>query len=111
MQGCLEWQRSGLQPPATVLAATGEYFEAEDALGRWLEECCERGTNHVEATAALFASWKAWAETSGEYVGSARRLSENLINRGFELHRKGSARQMRGLRLCQPAASAGPIQF
>ena len=31
LQGCLEWQRVGLRPPATVLAATNEYFEAEDA--------------------------------------------------------------------------------
>ncbi|WP_211849178.1 phage/plasmid primase, P4 family [Neoroseomonas eburnea] len=111
LQGCLEWQRVGLRPPATVLAATEEYFEAEDALGRWLAECCERGVNHVEATAVLFASWKAWAEAGGEYVGSVRRFSDNLLNRGFELHRKGSARQLRGLRLCQSTAPAGAIQF
>ena len=36
VQGCLEWQRIGLEPPAAVMAATREYFEAEDALGRWL---------------------------------------------------------------------------
>lgn len=111
LQGCLEWQRVGLRPPATVLAATDEYFEAEDALGRWLVECCERGVNHVEATAVLFASWKAWAEAGGEYVGSVRRFSDNLLNRGFELHRKGSARQLRGLRLCESTAPAGAIQF
>jgi hypothetical protein len=30
VQGCVEWQRIGLQPPAAVMAATEEYFEAED---------------------------------------------------------------------------------
>ena len=45
VQGCLEWQRVGLRPPAAVKAATDEYFEAEDALGRWMAEGCVRGAN------------------------------------------------------------------
>jgi len=111
LQGCLEWQRVGLRPPATVLAATDEYFEAEDALGRWIEECCERGPAYLEPTAALFASWKAWAEASGEYVGSTKRFSDNLINRGFERDRDGGARCFHGLRLLRLAAPSDPMQF
>jgi len=42
VEGCLAWQREGLNPPKPVLDATDEYFEAEDALGRWLEERCVR---------------------------------------------------------------------
>ncbi len=45
VDGCREWQRIGLKPPAAVAAATKEYFEAEDSLGRWLDERCERGPN------------------------------------------------------------------
>jgi P4 family phage/plasmid primase-like protien len=111
LQGCLEWQRGGLRPPATVLAATDEYFEAEDALGRWLADCCERGPAYLEPTAALFASWKAWAEAGGEYVGSTKRFSDNLTNRGFERDRDGGARCFRGLRLLRPAAPSDPMQF
>ena len=47
VQGCLNWQRLGrLDPPQQVVDATEEYFEAEDALGRWLEERCVRTANH-----------------------------------------------------------------
>ena len=99
IEGCLEWQRVGLRPPATVLAATDEYFEAEDALGRWIEECCERGSQHSEATAALYASWKAWAEASGEFVGSIKRFSQTLSARGFSPHRTSAQRCFIGLRL------------
>jgi putative DNA primase/helicase len=43
VQGCLDWQRDGrLDPPQRVVDATEEYFEAEDALGRWLDERCVR---------------------------------------------------------------------
>jgi putative DNA primase/helicase len=31
-----------LDPPQRVVEATEEYFEAEDALGRWLDERCVR---------------------------------------------------------------------
>jgi phage/plasmid-associated DNA primase len=111
LQGCLEWQRLGLRPPATVLAATDEYFEAEDAIGRWLDECCETGTRHIEITGQLFASWKSWAEAGGEYVGSSKRFSDALINRGFQPQRDGGARRFRGLRLREPLPTTGPMQF
>ena len=111
LQGCLEWQRSGLRAPSTVLAATEEYFEAEDALGRWMEECCERVPSAVETSAALFVSWKTWAEANHEFVGSVRRFSDNLLNRNFERDRDRRARAFRGLRLRAPTVPADPMQF
>jgi putative DNA primase/helicase len=36
LQGCLEWQAEGLNPPAAVIEATAEYFDDEDSFGRWL---------------------------------------------------------------------------
>jgi P4 family phage/plasmid primase-like protien len=92
--GCLEWQRSGLKPPVSVVAATEEYFEAEDALGRWLDECCRRTINGFETTADLFAAWKTWADGAGEFVGSQKRFSENLSARNFDKGREpGTGRQ------------------
>jgi putative DNA primase/helicase len=106
LQGCLEWQRVGLRPPATVLAATDEYFEAEDAFGRWLDECCQRGAQHVEATAALYASWKSWAEANGEFVGSIKRFSQTLSARDFFPHRTAALRSFIGLRIREHAAQS-----
>ena len=42
IEGCREWQAKGLQPPEIVKEATALYFEAEDAIAAWIEECCER---------------------------------------------------------------------
>jgi putative DNA primase/helicase len=81
---------NGLNPPASVVAATEEYFEAEDILGRWLDECCRLHVSGFQTTAELFASWRDGAEASGEYVGSLKRFSENLAARGL---RKGRDRQ------------------
>ena len=82
---------------------------AEDALGRWLEECCRRGPNLTETTAALFAAWKSWAEANGEYAGTQRRFSDLMLARGFDKWRdpETDLRGLRGiaLRLGSPATT------
>jgi putative DNA primase/helicase len=105
--GCLAWQRSGLQPPACVQAATAEYFEAEDALGRWLDERCVRAANAKSLTAELFTDWKQWAEAAGEFIGTQRRFSDLLITRGLEKWRNSmGVRGFHGIGLKQPHTPA-----
>jgi phage/plasmid-associated DNA primase len=96
VQGCLAWQREGLNPPPIVQAATEEYFGAEDALGRWLQERCVREANAKSLTAEPFSDWKQWAESAGEFVGSQRRFSDLLITRGLEKWRNAAG--VRGFR-------------
>ena len=84
IQGCLAWQREGLIAPESVVSATHEYFEAEDALGRWLEERCVRVASAKSLTTELFSDWKQWAEAAGEFVGPQRRFSDLLLTRGLE---------------------------
>ena len=105
--GCLAWQRSGLQPPACVQVATAEYFEAEDALGRWLDERCVRAANAKSLTAELFTDWKQWAEAAGEFIGTQRRFSDLLITRGLEKWRNSmGVRGFQGIGLKQPHTPA-----
>jgi len=105
--GCLAWQREGLKPPASVVSATEEYFEAEDALGRWLEERCVREPSARSLTAELFSDWKQWADTSGEFIGSQRRFSDLLITRGLEKWRNGAGvRGFQGIGLKHPPSPA-----
>lgn len=100
IEGCLAWQRQRLDPPACVLSATEEYFEAEDALGQWIEECCLVGRAHREGVSGLFADWREWAERAGEYVGSVKRFSELMATRKFEKCRLASgARGLTGVAL------------
>jgi putative DNA primase/helicase len=105
--GCIAWQLEGLNPPACVRAATEEYFEAEDALGRWLDERCVREVNAKSLTAELFNDWKQWAEAAGEFIGSQRRFSDLLITRGIEKWRNSvGVRGFQGVGLKYPPAPA-----
>ena len=108
VQGCLDWQSLGrLDPPKQVVDATDEYFEAEDALGRWLEERCMRVANAKALTAELFNDWKQWAEATGEFIGSQRRFSDLLITRGVEKWRNNmGVRGFHGIGLKAPQTAA-----
>ncbi len=100
IEGCLAWQRAGLRPPECVVSATKEYFEAEDALGQWIEERAQIHPDAKQATADLFVDWREWAERAGEYTGSIKRFAELLITRGFTTTRlHGGIRAFKGLML------------
>jgi putative DNA primase/helicase len=83
INGCLAWQRQGLNPPVIVRQATNEYLKDEDAIGRWIEECCTIGPNERCAGDDLWKSWKAEREKANEYVGTQTKFGLALINRGY----------------------------
>ena len=83
IEGCLAWQKGGLQRPKAVLDATAEYFAEQDLLAQWLEECCERGKEFGEASTALFASWRGFAQQRGEDSGTAKWFATTLERQGF----------------------------
>ena len=66
VSGCLEWQREGLNPPATVRDATAAYLANEDSVGRWLEERCVADRRHWTLSGILFDDWRAWCTQAGE---------------------------------------------
>jgi putative DNA primase/helicase len=68
-----------------VLGATAEYFDSEDSFGAWMAERTEREENAFAVCSDLFGDWKSWAEKNGEYVGSQKRLTETLRQRGFKV--------------------------
>ena len=70
--------------PKAVVEATNEYFEAEDILGRWMEECCLQHPNAKALTVDLFNTWKDWAEANGEFIGTQRRFADLLTTRGLQ---------------------------
>jgi P4 family phage/plasmid primase-like protien len=104
VEGCLAWQREGLNPPAAVVEATEEYLKSEDTLGRWLEECCTVGKAEWASSAELWSSWKSWTVRGGEWTGSRKAFVEKLeeCGRGFVSAKNKGERGYRGLSVRPP---------
>lgn len=99
VEGCVEWQRAGLQPPAAVIAATDEYFGDADALGNWLAECTTRDSMAHERTRDLYAAWKTWAERAGLSAGTEPKFAQTLKDRGTQPWRDKHGRGFAGIAL------------
>lgn len=84
VEGALAWQARRLSPPSIVLDATNEYFEDQDMLGRWLAECCEEARDEWTPTHDLFQAWAEWCGEGREFVGTLKRMSQMLADRGYK---------------------------
>lgn len=93
VEGCLAWQQRGLAPPARVLDATAEYLDGEDSVGRWIEDCVEPAEGVNTTLNDLFQSFTEWANESGEYRGTQKRLSSALVTRGWERAKESGTRR------------------
>ena len=83
VQGCAEWQEHGLKPPAIVKEATEQYLSEEDALGSWLEDCCEVGNVGRTLVATLHNSWAAWCEREKQFPTGRTTFARDLEARGL----------------------------
>jgi putative DNA primase/helicase len=104
IEGCLEWQKRGLDPPGAVAKATADYFMEQDSFSFWIEECCERDPNDETLSSALFASWKAWAEKAGIAYGNHKTFRESMSENGFELKHTNQGNVYVGLCVAQGLA-------
>ncbi len=83
-QGCLEWQKNGLQTPEEIKSATNGYREEMDFIGAFLGECCILTPEVRSKASDLYGVYKKWCETGGEYALSQRSFGLRLTERGLE---------------------------
>lgn len=112
VQGELERHRlGGLNPPKAVQSATDDYFQAENTLGKWLDERCR--TAHAERpedqcnpnawmqTTALYSDYAEWSQRVREYVLPERTFVQKLEGLGIQpaRHPRTRHRGFRGIQL------------
>ena len=89
----------GLNPPEIVREATEAYLGEEDAIARWVEDCCVTGRDQWCASAELWPSWQRWATAANEGVSSRKRFGMALEKHGYEPERINGIRGFSGLGL------------
>jgi putative DNA primase/helicase len=93
IDGCMEWQRTGLKPPTSVCDATASYFADQDILQQWLDECTKDDIEAFTRLRELFESWRQWCDARNLKPGTATALSDMLVDKDYDRTREAGTGQ------------------
>ncbi len=84
IEGCLDWQKQGLNPPDSVRNATEEYRDEMDILGQFLDEMTVQQPGARVYSQELYAEYKNWCQNSGFHALSHTKFGIELKERGLK---------------------------
>lgn len=101
VEGCLAWQRDGLQPPDAVVTATAAYRADEDVLAPFLTERCVLHERAKVSRSRLYGEYIEWCQLNGERAPvSDKTFAGQLRDRGIKdipsMREQGRATPTRG---------------
>ena len=99
IDGALQWQAQGLNVPATVAAASSDYFDDEDIVGQFLADETLAEVGAFINSADLHRRYSQWAEGQGLGAWTQRTVIKEIRSRGFTDGKNNGQRGLRGLRL------------
>ena len=83
MEGCLQWQKNGLEPPEKVRLATEEYREEMDVLADYMEERCVVGRGQRVIKKQLYLDYVEWCEDMKQRPQNYSLFNRQLSERDF----------------------------
>lgn len=83
LEGCLEWQDSGLGGCSSINDATTEYRTEMDQIQEWIDECCNLQPNASTQATVLYKNYKEWSEDYCGYSMTQKKFGMKLKERGF----------------------------
>ncbi len=101
-EGCLLWQKEGLEPPEAIRAATADYRSECDPLAQFIEDCI---SDHPAFWTPWSDIWDAYNEHSDDagiverYRVSPKRLQARLKELGGSAERRHEGRGWAGIEL------------
>jgi putative DNA primase/helicase len=103
LEGLRSYHRDGLAPPKEVTAATQEYREDMDIVGRWIEERCHKDPTAEAKISELHNDYEEWAKEEVGFALSAIAFGRELSGReGLVRKKVEGVRGLCGLKLLPP---------
>ncbi|MCP4254145.1 MAG: hypothetical protein GY775_12195 [Candidatus Scalindua sp.] len=99
VDGCLDWQRNGLQTPDEVISATKEYRNEMDTVNAFLGEYCTLSPTLKVNPTELFTAYKKFCELNGEVYLSMKDFGISLNTKGYEVKRSNGKNWRIGIEL------------
>ena len=88
VDGCLMWQREGLEQPDAVKQATAEYRSEMDVISAFIAECCTTDGESTERAKDLFQTYAKWAKENNEYEMKSTKFGIELSKKFDKYHAK-----------------------
>ena len=107
VEGCIKWQKEGLEPPECVEKATAEYKVEMDVLASFNESCVIIDYENGESISAnvLFSVYSAWANANNEFEMSSRKFFTEITKKMPEKSRRADGIYYNKIRLTDYAKS------
>ena len=83
VQGCLEWQLSGLGTASVVKAATLDYRRESDQIARFLKERCTQRADDQASGHELYEAYSQWCADRGEKPEANNTFAKTLAEHGI----------------------------
>jgi putative DNA primase/helicase len=87
VEGCIEWQREGLNFPEAVVRATQKYRHESDQVARFIQDCCVVGDFAQARARPLYGAYRRWAEEVGEGILSETAFGSRVGERFGKVHK------------------------
>ena len=113
VEGCLKWQKYGIQEPKCVTDATAEYKKEMDLIAGFVEQCIVIDYDCREKIMAseMFSIYSKWAKQNNEWEMSSKRFFMEAKKRLPETGRSSKGVFYTSIKLSDYAQSLLPKQY
>lgn len=87
--------------PKVVQTSVKAYREANDWLGHFMEERCEKAPGYLQKSGDLYAAYRIYALQTGEYIRSTTDFYTALASAGYQRQRTSQFNAIVGLKLLE----------
>lgn len=101
VQGCLAYQKEGLNEPRAVAVATDTYRREQDIMGNFIDECCIEATPEQVSKSDLRNLLKTWCASNNFDSLNTHQVKALLRRRGLDdgVSSDGKHRVWKGIRI------------
>lgn len=105
VDGCLMWLKEGLDDiPAAIKKLMQDYFEDNDTIGQFIDECCTVDPNSRIKGGELLNAYNSFLGAGARWRGvKLQSFKQDMQRRGFEYKRFNAGRYFLGLKLNEEA--------
>lgn len=99
VNGCLLWQRDGLNPPPEVCVVNKEYFERNDDIGCFIHDSCMLSVDERVRPKELYSAYEDWCTKNSLSVMTTSKFWKILEAKNFRKTKCNGKRYIKGIRL------------